>query len=95
VHQAAGRCDLGGGLRPRPERTWTHLGAAGREDIDAVRWDDRHQVLAFTGVQPGGLWRKELVLASRSALVEVACERVAATLLASTTVRLGDQTSPG
>jgi hypothetical protein len=75
--------------RSGPGRTWWRRGW---EDIDAVRWDDRHQVLAFTGVQPGGLWRKGLVLASRSALVEVARERVAATLLASTTVRLGDQT---
>jgi hypothetical protein len=56
-----------------------------------VRWHDRHQVLAFTGVHPGGMWRKELVLASRRALVDVARERVASTLLASTVVRLGDQ----
>jgi hypothetical protein len=67
---------------------WSRLGW---EDVDAVRWHDRHQVLAFTGVHPGGLWRKELVLASRSALVDVARERVASTLLASTVVRLGDQ----
>ena len=71
-----------------PGRIWSRRGW---EDVDAVLWDDRHQVLAFTGVEPGGLWRKELVLASRSALVEVARERVASTLLASTSVRLGDQ----
>ena len=69
-------------------RTWSRLGW---EDVDAVRWHDRHQVLAFTGVQPGGIWRKDLVLASRSALVDVARERVASTLLASTMVRLGDR----
>jgi len=75
--------DLGG-----PGRTWSRLGW---EDVDVVRWHDRHRVLAFTGVHPGGMWRKELVLASRSALVDVARERVASTLLASTSVRLGDQ----
>jgi hypothetical protein len=37
------------------------------------------------------MWQKELVLASRSALVDLARERVASTLLASTAVRLGDQ----
>jgi hypothetical protein len=74
--------------RGGPGRTWSRLGW---EDIDAVRWHDRDQVLAFTGVHAGGLWRTELVLASRSALVDVARERVASTFLASTTVRLGDQ----
>ena len=38
-----------------------------------------------------GIWRKDLALASRSVLVDVARERVASTLLASTIVRLGDQ----
>ena len=71
-----------------PGRTWSRRGW---EDVDVVRWHDRHQVLTFTGVQPGGLWRKDLVLASRSALVDVARERVASTLLASTAIRLGDQ----
>jgi hypothetical protein len=74
--------------RGGPGRAWSRLGW---EDVDVVRWHDRHQVLAFTGVRPGGMWRKELVLASRSALVDVARERVAFTLLASTAVRLGDQ----
>lgn len=74
--------------RSGPGRTWSRLGW---EDVDVVRWHDRHQVLAFTGVNPGGMWRKELVLASRSPLVDVARERVASTLLASTAVRLGDQ----
>ena len=69
-------------------RTWSRLGW---EDVDAVLWHDRHQVLAFTGVQPGGIWRKDMALASRSVLVDVARERVASTLLASTIVRLGDQ----
>ena len=72
-----------------PGRTWSRLGW---EDVDAVLWDDRHQVLAFTGVQPGGWWREERVLASNnSALVEVARERVASTLLASAAVRSGNQ----
>jgi hypothetical protein len=74
--------------RGGPGRTWSRRGW---EDVDVVRWHDRDQVLALTGVQPGGMWREELVLASRSALVDVACERVAATLLACTSVRLGDQ----
>ena len=74
--------------RGGPGRTWSRRGW---EDVEVVRWHDRHQVLTFTGVHPGGLWRKDLVLASRSALVDVARERVASTLLASTTVRLGDQ----
>jgi hypothetical protein len=74
--------------RGGPGRTWSRLGW---EDVDVVRWHDRHQVLAFTGVHPGGMWRKELMLASRSTLVDVARERVASTLLASTAVWLGDQ----
>jgi len=72
----------------RAGRTWSRLGW---EDVDAVLWHDRHQVLVFTGVQRGGIWRKELVLASRTVLVDVARERVASTLLASTIVRLDDQ----
>lgn len=74
--------------RGGPGRAWSRLGW---EDVDAVLWDDRLQVLGFSGVQPGGMRRIELVLASRGALVEVARERVASTLLASTAVRLGDQ----
>ena len=74
--------------RGGPGRTWSRRGW---EDVDAVLWDDRRQVLAFTGVEPGGLWRKELVMASRGALVDVARERVASTLLASTAVWLGDE----
>jgi hypothetical protein len=69
-------------------RTWSRLGW---EDVDAVLWHNRHQVLAFTGVQPGGIWQKDLALASRSVLVDVARERVASTFLASTIARLGDQ----
>jgi hypothetical protein len=74
--------------RGGPGRAWSRLGW---EEVDVVRWHDRHQVLVFTGVHPGGVWRKELVLESGSALVDVARERVASTLLASTIVRLGDQ----
>lgn len=71
-----------------PGRAWSRRGW---EDVDAVRWHDRDQVLAFTGVHSGGMWRNDLVPASRGALVDVARERVASTLLASTAVRLGDQ----
>lgn len=71
-----------------PGRTWMRLEW---QDVDAVLWDDRNHVLALTGVRPGGLWRKELALESHTALVDVARERVASTLLASTAVRLGDQ----
>jgi hypothetical protein len=74
--------------RGGPGRTWSRLGW---EEVDAVLWDDRLQVLGLSGVQPGGMRRIELVLASRGALVEVARERVASTLLASAAVRLGDQ----
>jgi hypothetical protein len=74
--------------RGGPCRTWSRLGW---EDVDAIRWHDWHQVLAFAGVHRGGLWRKELALASPGALVDVARERVASTLLASTAVRLGHE----
>jgi hypothetical protein len=74
--------------RGAPGRAWSRLGW---EDIDAVGWDDRHHVLALTGVRPGGMWRKELVLAPGTPLVELARERLTSTQLASTAVRLGDQ----
>jgi hypothetical protein len=69
-------------------RTWSRLGW---EDVDKVGWDDRRRVLALTGVGPGRVWRKALALPSGTALAELARERVTATLLASTVVRLGDQ----
>ena len=74
--------------RGAPGRAWSRLGW---EDVDAVLWDDRHHVLALTGVRPGGMWRKELVLASSTPLAELARERLTSTQLASTAVRLGDQ----
>ena len=72
----------------RPDRAWSRLRWV---DVSGVFWDGQHRVLSLTGVRPGGTWRKELVLPSRTALVEVARERVTATLLASTMVRLDDQ----
>jgi hypothetical protein len=64
---------------------------AGVEDVVRVGWDDRRCVLALTGAGPGGMWRKELALDRHSALVELARERVSATLIASTAVRHGDR----
>jgi hypothetical protein len=93
-------CDLAGSLvvatgaavyyqdAGEPGRIWSRLGW---EDVGGVGWDDRRCVLALTGVGPGGSWRKEMVLPSRTALVELAWERFTSTLLASTAVRLGDQ----
>jgi hypothetical protein len=71
-----------------PNRTWSRLGW---EDVGGVVWDDRRRVLTLTGVQPGRIWRKELVLPCHTALVELARERLTSTLLASTAVRLGGQ----
>jgi hypothetical protein len=68
--------------------TWCRLGW---EDVIRVGWDDRRGVLALTGAGPGGIWRKELALNRHSPLVELARERVSATLLARATVRHGDQ----
>ena len=59
--------------------------------MGGVGWDDRRHVLTLTGVGPGGTWRKDLMLPSRTALVELSRERVTSTLLASTAVRHGDQ----
>jgi hypothetical protein len=59
--------------------------------VHGVAWDDRRCVLTLTGVRPGGTWRKELVLPAHTALVELARERLTATLLASTMVWLGGQ----
>ena len=56
-----------------------------------VGWDDRRCVLALTGAGPGEMWRKELALDRHSALVELARERVSATLIASVAVRQGDR----
>jgi hypothetical protein len=74
--------------RGEPGSAWSRLGW---EDVIRAAWDERRHVLRLTGVGAGRLWRKNLVLASRGALVELAREQVTSTLLASTAVRLGDQ----
>lgn len=71
-----------------PGHTWSRLAW---EDVDAVRWDDRHHILTLTGMRAGGIWRQELALPSHTALVELARERLATTTLASAAVRLGDR----
>ena len=76
------------GDQSEPGRTWHRLGW---EDVTRVCWDDRRCVLALTGVGPSGMWRKELALECHSAAVELAGERVSATLLAQTVVRDDDQ----
>jgi hypothetical protein len=57
--------------------------------VIGVAWDERRRVLTLTGIGPAGLWRHDLALPGRSALAEVARERVTSALLASATVRLG------
>lgn len=74
--------------RDGPGRPWSRRGW---EDVHGVAWDDRRCVLTLTGMRPGGTWRKELVLPAHTTLVELARERLTATLLATTVVRLGDQ----
>jgi hypothetical protein len=73
---------------PGPGRAWSRLGW---EDVGGVSWDEQRRVLTFTGVRPGGVWRKELALPAHTALVELARERLTSTLLASAAVRHGDQ----
>jgi hypothetical protein len=69
-------------------RSWCRLGW---EEVIRIRWDDQRCALALIGAGPSGMWRQELVLGRHSALVELARERVGATLLASTVVRDGDR----
>jgi hypothetical protein len=58
----------------------------GWEEVTRIGWHDRRHTLILTGAGPGGMWRKELALGRRSTLVELARERVSATLLASALV---------
>ena len=69
-------------------RTWSRLGW---EDVNAVLWHNRHQVLAFTGVQPAEYGRKTWRWRPAASWWTWLVERVASTFLASTIVRLGDQ----
>jgi hypothetical protein len=74
--------------RSEPGCPWCRIGW---EQVTRAGWDGRRCVLAITGVGPDGAWRKELALDRRRPLVDLARERVNATLLASATVRDGDQ----
>lgn len=72
--------------RREPSQGWSRLGW---ENVTRVSWDDRRRILTLTGLRPDGTWRTDLRLPRHTALAELARERVASTLLASTTVRLG------
>jgi hypothetical protein len=69
-------------------RAWYRLGW---DEVIRARWDDRRSALVLVGAGPSGMWRRELALDRRSALVDLARERVSATLLASSLVRDGDR----
>lgn len=71
-----------------PGRRWCRLGW---EQVTRAAWDGQRAVLVLTGAGPGGVWRKELALARHRPLVDLARERVTATLLASAAVHDGDQ----
>ena len=71
-----------------PGATWCRLGW---EEVTRIGWHDRRKMLALTGAGPGGMWRKQLALCRHSTLVELARERVSATLLASATVWHNDR----
>jgi hypothetical protein len=69
-------------------RTWSRVGW---EEVIRTGWDDRRRILVLTGAGPSGMWRAELAVDRHSALVELARERVSATLLASAAVRYRDR----
>jgi hypothetical protein len=69
-------------------RTWSRVGW---EEVIRTGWDDRRHILVLTGAGPSGRWRAELAVDRHSALVELARERVSATLLASAAVRYRDR----
>lgn len=69
--------------RDEPGRCWCRLGW---EEVIRIGWDERRATLDLLGAGPGGMWRQELALDGHSALVELARERVRATLLASALV---------
>jgi hypothetical protein len=76
------------GGQSEPGRTWCRRGW---EEVTHVGWDDRRGVLALTGAGQGGMWSAELALERHSTLLELARERVSATLLASAVVRDSDR----
>jgi hypothetical protein len=76
------------GGQGEPGRPWCRLGW---EEVVRVGWDDRRCVLALIGGGPAGMRRKEVALDRRSTLVELARERVSATLIASAAVRHRDR----
>jgi hypothetical protein len=71
-----------------PGRSWCRIGW---EEVIRIGWDERHSALTLIGAGPSGVWRKELAADRPSALVELARERIGATLLASAAVRDGDR----
>ncbi|HEX4659123.1 MAG TPA: hypothetical protein VH307_17175 [Streptosporangiaceae bacterium] len=76
------------GGQGEPGGTWCR---SGWEEVIRSGWDDRRCVLALTGAGLGGMWRKELALDRHTALVELARERVSATLIGSAVVRHNDR----
>jgi hypothetical protein len=71
-----------------PGRSWSRIGW---EEVIRIGWDERRSALALIGAGPSGMWRKELAVGRHSALVELARERIGATLLASAVVRDRDR----
>jgi hypothetical protein len=71
-----------------PGRPWCRIGW---EEMIRTGWDERRGALTLIGAGPSGVWRKELAVDRHSALVELARERIAATLLASAVVRDSDR----
>jgi hypothetical protein len=71
-----------------PGCSWSRIGW---EEVIRIGWDERRSALALIGAGPCGVWRKELAVDRHSALVELARERIAATLLASAVVRDSDR----
>jgi hypothetical protein len=71
-----------------PGRSWCRIGW---EEVIRIGWDERRSALALIGAGPSGVWRKELAVERDSALVELARERIGATLLASAVVRDNDR----
>lgn len=76
------------GAQGESARTWCR---SGWEEVIRTGWDDRRCVLVLTGAGSGGMWRKELALDRHSVLVELARERVSATLVASALIRHNDR----